>query len=242
VFDDQDSGNICFSVENSKERLFIKFAGAETLRYEGASEDAVQRLKSTVPIYQKLRHRTLISFLGAEAVGSGFALIFRWTDAVCMGRMYPEARERFLTLPLEKKQRIFRDVLDFLEYTASQGYAAVDFYDGSILYDFRREETVICDIDFFRMSPFVNDMGRMWGSSLFMSPEEFALDARIDEVTNVYTAGAVAFALLAEFRREEEHWPLSTASWQVAARAVSPERELRQQSIREFIAEWEASL
>lgn len=32
---------------------------------------------------------------------------------------------------------------------------------------------MICDIDFFRKSPAVNDMGRMWGSARFMSPEEY---------------------------------------------------------------------
>jgi len=38
-------------------------------------------------------------------------------------------------------------------------------------------------------------MGRMWGSSRFMSQEEFTLGVAIDEITNVYPMGAVAFAL-----------------------------------------------
>ncbi len=49
--------------------------------------------------------------------------------------------------------QVYLDILSFLEYTASQGYIAIDFYDGSIMYDFTRHKTVICDIDFFRKSP-----------------------------------------------------------------------------------------
>ena len=39
-------------------------------------------------------------------------------------------------------------------------------------------------------------MGRLWGSSCFMSPEEFELNAIIDERTNVFNMGAMAFSLL----------------------------------------------
>ena len=77
----------------------------------------------------------------------------------------------------------------------SYTHLAIDFYDGSVIYDFESKKTTICDVDLFRKKPFINDMGRLWGSSRFMSPEEFKLGAEIDEITNVYTAGAVAFAL-----------------------------------------------
>ncbi len=44
--------------------------------------------------------------------------------------------------------------------------------------------------------PYVNKMGRLWGSSRFMSPEEFELNAIIDSRTNVFNMGAIAFAIL----------------------------------------------
>lgn len=241
VYDDQDSGNICFGTEKDGERLFIKFAGAPTAEYNGDPRDAIARLKQTVRLYEQLRHDSLIQYIGAEEIGGGFSLIFKWTDAKCMGRMYPEARKKFLELPLSEKVKVFRDILGFLEYVASQNYAAIDFYDGSIMYDFDSAKTVICDIDFFQKRPCVNHMGRLWGSSLFQSPEEYRLGAQIDEVTNVYTAGATAFALFSDFDRTGEKWPLGDALYRVAARAVSEDRELRQQSIRQFIDEWETN-
>lgn len=238
VFDDQDSGNICFGTEKDGRRYFVKFAGAPTAEYGGDPEDAILRLKQTVPVYQRLHHGNLIHYIGAEEIGGGFAMIFEWTDAKSMGRMYPEDRREFLALPLADRVRVFREVTDFLEYVAAQGFVAIDFYDGSIMYDFERGKTVICDIDFFREAPCVNDMGRMWGSSRFQAPEEYRLGARIDEVTNVYTLGAMAFALFSDFDRSGEYWPLGEALYAVAARAVSDDRASRQQSIRQFAEEW----
>lgn len=242
VFDDQDSGNICFGTEKDGERYFVKFAGAPTESYNGTCEDAVRRLKSTLPVYEKLRHKNLIQFVKAEETGGGFAMVFGWADGDCMGRMYPASHRRFMSLPAEEKMKVFRDILDFLDYTAASGYVAIDFYDGSIMYDFEKQRTTICDIDFFREQPCVNDMGRMWGSSRFQSPEEYQLGAPIDEVTNVYTAGAFAFALFANYSRDIEAWPLSEELFHVVTRATADDRTVRQQSIRELMEEWERAM
>ncbi|MDW7659704.1 MAG: serine/threonine protein kinase, partial [Bacillota bacterium] len=119
-----------------------------------------------------------------------------------------------------------------------QGYVAIDFYDGSILYDAKSARTLICDIDFYIRTPCTNTMGRMWGSSRFMSPEEFMLGAVIDEVTNVYAMGATAFVLLADGNRSPEAWPLGSARYAVVRKAVSEDRNDRQQSIEQLITEW----
>lgn len=242
IFDDQDSGNICFGTEKGGERYFVKFAGAPAEAYGGEPEEAIERLKSTLPVYEALRHRCLIEFVEAREIGGGFAMVFKWADGDCMGRMYPAAHRRFMQLPVEEKLQVYGDVLDFLEYVAREGYAAIDFYDGSILYDFCTHRTVVCDIDFFRKQPCVNDMGRMWGSSRFQAPEEYRLGAEIDEVTNVYTAGAFAFALFGGYSRSFEDWHLSEALFRVAAKATAEEKESRQQSIRQLRAEWEDAL
>jgi aminoglycoside phosphotransferase (APT) family kinase protein len=240
VFDDQDSGNICFGVQNGDNRYFVKFAGAPTEQYSGTPEDAIARLKETVPVYQDLTHLNLIKLLKAEETGGGFALVFEWSDGECMGRQYPLSRCKFMKIPLETKLRVFDDILSFHAYVHEQGYVAVDFYDGSIMYDFTKGRTVICDIDFYVKKPYINQMGRMWGSSRFMSPEEFELGAEIDEITNVYLMGATAFALFADNDRSPERWPLSQALYNVVKRAVNDERGRRQQSIRQLQEEWKA--
>jgi len=242
VFDDQDSGNICFGIEKEKQKFFIKYAGAPTEPYNGTAEQAIERLKSTLPIYSDLRHPNLIELVEAGEISDGFFMLFQWADGDCMGRMYPQAHLRFMNLSAEARLAVFDDVLNFLEFVHLRGYMALDFYDGSIIYDFESGKTTICDIDLFRKKPCRNDMGRMWGSSKFMSPEEFKLGAQLDEVTNVYTAGAIAFALFGEYERTREKWELSEALFKAAAKAVSDEREARQQSIRQFIEEWKAAI
>lgn len=242
VFDDQDSGNICFGVQNGDMRHFVKFAGAPTSRAGIGAEEAIENLKGTVPAYKDLAHPNLIKLVSYEEIGGGFAMIFEWSDAECMGRMYPRSRERFMKMNNETRLFVFGEILAFHAHVAERGYVAVDFYDGSIMYDFNGERTVICGIDFYAKAPYTNNMGRLWGSLCFMSPEEFELGADIDEVTNVYTMGATAFALFAQGERSQEAWPLSPELYAVVKRAVSDERSKRQQSIKQLIAEWGAAL
>ena len=220
----------------------MKFAGAPAEACGGTPREAVERLQSALPVYEALRHRSLIEFVKAEEIGGGFAMVFRWVEGDCMGRMYLESHRRFMELSVEEKLQVYGDILDFLEYVAQEGYVAVDFYDGSILYDFVTHKTTVCDIDFFRKQPCVNDMGRMWGSSRFQAPEEFRLGDRIDEITNVYTAGAFAFALFGAYSRTAEKWILSEELFRVVTRATADERSGRQQSIRQLKTEWEECL
>lgn len=242
VYDDQDSGNICFGTEKDGQRYFIKFAGAPTEQYNGDPADAIARLKATLPVYSELHHENLIELVEAKDIGGGFAMVFKWASGDCMGRMYPAAHRRFMQLPACARLTVFRDILSFFEYIASQNYVAIDFYDGSIMYDFENGKTFVCDIDFFRKQPCSNDMGRMWGSSRFQAPEEFQLGAVIDEITNVYTVGATAFALFGEYNRTRDKWQLSNELFDVVTKAVSDDRSERQQSIRQLREEWEAAL
>ena len=241
VFDDQDSGNICFGVADGENKYFVKFAGAPTERSCVSADEAIANLRRTVPIYKDLAHPTLIKYVSSEDIGGGFAMVFDWIDAECPHPMYPLSRQKFLQMPMETRLTVFEDILEFHAHVMAKNYVAIDFYDGSILYDFGHERTAICDIDFYEKGPYINRMGRLWGSSRFMSPEEFSLGAAIDEVTNVYAMGATAFALFADSDRTLEKWPLSERLYAVAKRAVSDERDDRQQSIRQLMDEWRAA-
>ncbi len=142
VFDDQDSGNICFGVKNGDQKIFIKFAGAPTACYAGKPEEAVAELQAAVKVYEDLAHPHLIKLIRAEEIGGGFAAIFEWTDGECMGKMYPLSRETFMQMPDNTKLDVFHAILDFHIHVIEQGYVAIDFYDGSILYDFSKRKDV----------------------------------------------------------------------------------------------------
>ncbi|MBQ8967495.1 serine/threonine protein kinase [Ruminococcus sp.] len=238
VFDDQDSGNICFGVDSPEGRLFIKYAGAPTAEYSGAPADAIMRLKASAEIYHKLSHPALIRFREARSMGTGYGLVFDWAEGECMGRMYEDSHRKIMALPVTEKLGIFAAVTDFLKHTAATGFTAVDFYDGSIMYDPVSRKTTICDIDFFRPQPTVNDMGRMWGSSRFMSPEEYEKGAQLDEMTNVFTLGQTGFSIFTDSSYDPAAFPLGKGCYDVLMKAVSPEREKRFGSIAEFEAAW----
>jgi serine/threonine-protein kinase len=87
----------------------------------------------------------------------------------------------------------------------------------------------------------MNGMGEAIGAPLLMSPEEFRVSGLVDEVSNVYVMGAAAFMLLAGYDRSPKRWPLNAALYSVVHQATSKKRADRQQSIQEFINEWEAS-
>lgn len=240
IFDNQDSGNICFGVKNGEKKFFIKFAGAPTERYFGTPEDAIARLKKTVAIYEDLAHPNLVKFIKSEEIGKGYATIFEWSDGECMGRMYPLSRKKFMEMSDTIKLEVFHDILAFHIHVVKQGYVAIDFYDGSIMYDFDTKKTLICDIDFYSKTPYINLVGRMWGSSRFMSPEEFTIGATIDEVTNVYLMGATAFAFFGrKGDRSIEKWRLNEKLYKVALKAINDSRDKRQQSLSDFEREWE---
>ncbi|MDR1464200.1 MAG: hypothetical protein LBJ11_02710 [Oscillospiraceae bacterium] len=234
------SPNLCFGVQNGVKRYFVKFAGAPTIGFRDSADDAIAWLTAAIPIYQACKHPHLIRFLRAEEIGGGVAAVFEWTDALGVGRMYPQSHARFQALPAEKRLRAYRDILWLHAHIAAQGYVAIDFYDGSIMYDFARDAVIVCDIDYYQKSPYTGDMGLL-GSTKFVSPEEITPGAVMDEITMVYTMGATAFALFGGFHRARDTWTLSAALYDVAVRAVSSDRARRQQSIQQLIAEWTAA-
>jgi serine/threonine-protein kinase len=251
VFDEQDSGNICFGVEKDGTKKFVKYAGAKTKEYSGLPEDAIVRLKNSFSIYEDLQHKHLIKLLEHFEVENGYVLVFDWFDGECLHShwSFPPPHKythpdspfyRFKQLPIELRLKSFKSILEFHVNVEKNNYVAVDFYDGSILYDFKNNVTKICDIDLYKEKPFTNTMGRLWGSSRFMSPEEFELCAKIDERTNVFNMGAIAFGLLGgELDRSISKWDAGQELYEVAMKAVKKDRIERYSTVEEFFSAWE---
>jgi serine/threonine-protein kinase len=60
VFDQQDSGNISFGVQDGEKKYFVKYAGAQTVEYEGNTQTAIDNLNKAVTVYEDLRHENII--------------------------------------------------------------------------------------------------------------------------------------------------------------------------------------
>ncbi|WP_322923309.1 serine/threonine protein kinase [Paenibacillus campi] len=242
VFDRQDSGYICFGVHNDQRKLFIKVAGAATVFSAISTQTAIMRLQATVSVYEDLRHPTLIAMIEHKAIQAGYLTVFEWFEGDCMGRQY-DSYAKFLALPLAQKFDMYADILLFHIHANEKGYIALDFYDGCIMYDFAVGETRICDIEFYAKRPVINTMGRMWGSSRYMCPEEYQLGAEIDERSNVFLMGATAFQLFGGgTERNVDTWQANEQLFKIALRAVSVHKEDRYSSIDEYFKVWDAAM
>jgi serine/threonine-protein kinase len=116
---------------------------------------------------------------------------------------------------------------------------AIDFNDQATLYNFYSGNFAICDIDFYAKLCHMNGYSGIWGDPSLMSPEESRSGAVVDEISNVFTMGAAAFVFFAEDdKNTREKWVLNGELYEVAKKAVSEPRNQRQQTIREFIREW----
>ncbi|MCM3441397.1 serine/threonine-protein kinase [Metabacillus halosaccharovorans] len=255
VFDQQDSGNISFGVEKDGQKYFVKYAGAKPIDFSGNPQDAIERLKKAVPVYQSLEHPHLIKLIDFFSTDNGFAVVFQWFEGECLHShwsyggvaKYTNHKSpfyRFKKLELEKRLKALDTIFSFHTYVESKNYVAVDFYDGSILYDFKNGETKICDIDFYRKAPSINDIGKnFWGSNRSKSPEEYDLGSPIDSITNVFNLGAIAFGLLGgEMDRSFSKWDANQALYEVALRSVKEDRNKRYSTVRDFYYAWEDAL
>ncbi|RKN75785.1 serine/threonine-protein kinase [Paenibacillus ginsengarvi] len=238
VFDKQDSGYICFGVQNENRKLFLKVAGASTMRSHVSQEEAIARLKSTVPIYEDLAHPSLLPIIEHKEINAGFVTVFEWFEGECMGKQY-EAHAKFADLPIGEKEKLYREIVRFHVHVHKCGYIAIDFYDGCMMYNFDTKQTRLCDVELYSKMPVINTMGRMWGSSRFMSPEEFQLGAHIDERSNVYTMGATAFQLFGGGTdRSFDQWKAGAELYAFALKAVSKEKEDRYPTIEEYFSDF----
>ncbi len=270
VFSQNDSGNISFGVDTGNEKYFVKIAGLKTIESLRTTEEAVASLVSAMPIYEGITHKNLIKLVRHYPIGDIYVAIFKWVDGECLfdhwnfemysknPKMIPPA-DRFKQLPITKRIESAKILFSFLDVVFESGYVAVDFYDGSIMYDFETDTTTICDIDFFRKKPTMNDMGAdFWGTKRLKAPEEYILGATVDEKTNIYTLGALLFdrffgnytdnEVSLRYQKNQfapcslEKWDLNKACYDVVLKAVDLDRNKRYLSIKEFQAAWNAAL
>ncbi len=239
VMDGQMSGNLCFGVEGPWGKLFIKYAGAHTVNYTGDTAEAALQLKNAMPLYEK-RHPALVELLAHGPVGNGYAAVFAWQEGIPMRGPQGEKNKKYLQqMDLWQALSMLDGVYDLHRQLAEEGYIAVDFYDGNLLMDVAMGKMWVCDIDLYRKKPAVNDRGRMFGSSRFMSPEEFELGAALTESTTVFNLGALAFEVFGDnMNRSRKAWKGPASLFDVAARATQEKPFRRYATVLAFLIAW----
>ncbi|MGW2602269.1 serine/threonine protein kinase [Streptomyces klenkii] len=242
AFRSQDSGCVSYGVRLADgERWFVK---------EAVTRDARRSLDRARAFHQAVRHPAIVPQVHRIALRDGWAVVMPWRDGEVLyhpavhgsaDRTAPgSAMARFRALPLPLVVRAFERILSAHLAVEDSGHVAVDFYDGSLLYDFAARTMHLVDLDEYRPGPFVLEEERLPGSTRFMAPEEFVRGAAIDIRTTVFTLGRAARLLLDSGDRERA-WRGGAARLAVVERAARAEPGQRFASVREFARAWRAA-
>lgn len=248
VFDErtQDSGNISYGVKIGDARYFVKTAGLiqnsnpylqHPQRIELLYNAARLSRECAHPALARLRHVV-------DASSYGPLLVYEWAEGSLLGA--PRAKrddprspyQRFLRLGSVEIARALDTVFNLHHELAKLGWVALDFYDGCLIYDFERRWLTVVDLDTYRDHPSINDMGRMFGSTRFMAPEEFELGAPLDSRTNVFTMGRTIAVFLSDGSMERSKFRGSEPLFEVMRRACREKRTERYESMDEFYSAW----
>lgn len=201
-FDRQDSGNISYGVRSDDARYFVKTAGVDSSAAVLDRAGRIELLRNAIELARSCAHQLLVPLRRVIESPGGPLLVYDWFDGELVG-VAPDQRadstssfQRFRALPTLNRE--LAAIFDLHVALAAAGWIANDFYDGCLMYDFAACELRVIDLDGYHRGPFRNEMGRLFGSTRFMAPEEFERGAQIDERTSVFNMGRAAFVFLGE--------------------------------------------
>jgi serine/threonine protein kinase len=239
--DTQDSGNVSYGVQVAGQRYFVKTAGDPAdpepfNRFE--QREAI--LRNAARLAEEVRHPLLPEYHGLIESPAGPLLAYEWRDGEHLGTRQDDpasAFQRFRALPVEQLVASLDQLFDLHDLLTSQGWVEGDFYDGSLLYDFGTRQLTAMDLDSYQLGAYRNDMGRMFGSSRFMAPEEHSLGAPIDDRTTAFVMARSALVFLADGTLDRPAFKGFDAQYAVLQEAVTT----RYPSYPAFYKAWRAA-
>lgn len=246
----QDSGNVSWLVESSGQRLFVKTAGVAAPPAPGtpvpyfAHAGRVRLLRNAIELARSCEHRALPTLRGVIESPAGPALVYAAADgdlihAPAHQRADPASPYRRLSrLPATDLLGVFDTLLEVHGVLTAAGWVAVDLYDGCLIVDFATMGVTVIDLDTYRRGRSVNDMGRMFGATRFMAPEEFVLGATIDERTTVFTLGRLVWHFATRLTEEAAAFCGGAELTKVVQRACQRVRADRYACVADLLRDW----
>ena len=249
----QDSGNVSWLVDVGDRRLFVKTAGLTGGPAPGAPVpyfDHAGRVGCCgTPSSWRPRcsHPALPRLLNVIESPSGPALVYEAAEGELLHVRRAErsdpasAYQRFAHLPADRLLGVFDVLIDLHVELAAAGWVACDLYDGCLIVDLETGSLKVVDLDTYRRGPSVNDMGRMFGATRFMAPEEFELGAVIDERTTMFTLGRLVRHFGTRLTERDDQFCGSAAVAEVVRRACRPLPADRYADVAAFGEAWRSA-
>ena len=173
AFEDQDSGCMSYGVAIQGDRWFVKTA---------YTAQTVPMLRRAADFHLNVQHDAIVAPAAYAERPNRAAILYPWVDGKVL---YHPTRTRYLSredplspmyafrlMPVEKIHRALDTVFDAHLAVVESGFVAIDFYDGSMLYDPDSESMYLIDLDEYRAGQFVVGPELLSGSVRFFSPEE----------------------------------------------------------------------
>jgi serine/threonine-protein kinase len=175
------------------------------------------------------------------------AMLYPWVDGSVL---YHPTRTRYVSrddpasplhkfrqLPLDTIHGALETVFDAHLAVVDAGYVAIDFYDGSMIFDPATGVMRLVDLDDYRPGPFTVGSEPLSGSRRYFSPEETTPGATVDERTTVFRMGRTA-RLLLDAGDAEQAWRGNDDQLDVIAKATAADPTDRYQTLADFVAAW----
>ncbi|MGY8827438.1 MAG: serine/threonine protein kinase [Candidatus Latescibacterota bacterium] len=244
----QDSGNISYGARLGGTTYFVKSAGhPNSVQSYFAHAGRTDLLRNAVHLRQSVEHETLPALYTIESP-HGPLLVYEWVAGDLLRVENKDRNDpaqpyaRFRHLPTAQITSALDRGYEAHAILAASGWVAVDFYDGSLIYDFARQRIQLIDLDHYHRGPFTNEMGRMFGSTRFMAPEEFERGARIDERTTLFSLARTAALFLSDGTLNCTPFRARDSLYQVMHRACEPDTNQRFASVANFFSAWRQAL
>lgn len=255
VFDHhtQDSGNVSWLVRTDLGDLFVKTAGTPDGPPAGAPvpyfghEDRIRLLRNAIDLARSCDHPCLAGLRNVIETPLGPVVVYdrapgEFIGTTDSGRADPRsAYQRLAHLPPDQLLAVFDDLIDLHRHLARAGWVANDLYDAPLILDFATRRLTVIDLDSYHRGPSINTMGRMFGSTRFMAPEEFELGAPIDQRTTVFTLGRLAWHFGTRLTERAEQFCGPDSVRAALEQALQPERSERFATVGSFAATWHAA-
>lgn len=238
VFDQLGSGMLCFGVEGSRGKLFLKYAGAPCVNYPSSPQTAVDKLQTAAHRYESLKHPMLVELLQQREMPAGHLLVFRWEEGLPLAPL-PQHYEAFRRCSMLRRLQLFDGMLQLHLQAELAGLLIAGLSDSHLLYDGAQQTLKLCNLDDYLDLPSYNLRGRLAGSPYYLPKEAYQKGAALDESSNVYAMGALSFAYFGDRRlKEAGAWEGSKAMLAVALQATKEKPEQRYGSLQELQESW----
>ena len=249
----QDSGNVSWLVRTDHGDLFVKTAGATGPQPQGAPipyfdhGDRVRLLRNAVELSQSCDHPSLARLRNVIESPWGPVLVYDRAPGELIGTAsanrddVESAYQRLAHLSADDLLPVLDDLIDLHRTLAQEGWVAGDLYDGCLILDFSTGRLTVIDLDSYHRGASINVMGRMFGSTRFMAPEEFELGAPIDQRTTVFTLSRLAWHFGTRLTEQAEQFCGPDPVRLVLEQALEVEPDKRFASLSDFAAAWQAA-